>query len=210
MQWRADVAARLRTLLGVGSGAPVAVLAARARDRRTLRTFLPGVVGFRLATLGFASDGVAGDVRAGRCAGDGNARRPDALALRSGDRGRRAGAGAIPVADAALEAAVVWLVATRMPNAGRRLMLAELHRTLRIGGTLVVVDHNRPRSRWGRLRNFLWCILHGVGPSSRPAYPVAQEVQAAGFAAVSLRLAYGERIQIVRAARPPDDSVGGG
>lgn len=110
-------------------------------------------------------------------------------------------AAASAVAAASLDAAVAWLVRTELPRAHRERLLERLHRALRADGVLVVVDHNRPRTWWLRLQNIAWCLARGVEPVKRPAYPVAREIQAAGFTDLSLRFALGERLQIVRAIR---------
>jgi hypothetical protein len=90
--------------------------------------------------------------------------------------------------------------------AERQRILAEARTHLVSGGTLVVVDHNRPRC-------FLPAVAAAAGmPPSPPgrsprgrwrrlAYPTAREVQATGFVVEALRLAAGERVQIVFARR---------
>jgi SAM-dependent methyltransferase len=106
-----------------------------------------------------------------------------------------------PVAEASLDALVVWFAATSPAPARRVEVLAEARRVLRSDGVLIVVDHNRPRTWWRRLRNTIWCLRQGVDPLRRPTYPVAREVLAAGFEDVALRLACAERIQLVRGRR---------
>ena len=106
-----------------------------------------------------------------------------------------------PVAGASLDALVVWFAATSPAPARRAEVLAEARRVLRSDGVLIVVDHNRPRTWWRRLRNAIWCVRQGVDPLRRPAYPVAREVLAAGFEDVALRLACAEKIQLVRGRR---------
>jgi hypothetical protein len=102
-----------------------------------------------------------------------------------------------------LEAAVVWFALASPSSAVRRRLLVRLGDALRTDGTVLVVDHNTPRT-WGRwLGNVGWCLRHGVEPIRRPAYPVARELQAAGFRDVSLRFAFGERLQIVGGVRSP-------
>jgi SAM-dependent methyltransferase len=109
--------------------------------------------------------------------------------------------GGAPVAEASLGAVVLWLAVTRPAPATRAAVLAEARRVLRPDGVLVVVDHNRPRTWWRRVRNMVWCALRGVDPVRRPAYPVSREVLAAGFDDVALRLACAEKIQLVRGLR---------
>ena len=123
-----------------------------------------------------------------------------------GGAGRLQADGA-PVAAESLGAVVLWLAAASPTAATRVAMLAEARRVLRRDGVLVVVDHNRPRTWWRRLRNVLWCALRGVDPMRRPAYPVAREVLAAGFDDVALRLACAEKIQLVRGRRAETSAV---
>lgn len=171
MAWRAEVAGRLRELLRESSREPAAQVVVR---------------------------------RGGRGAADGALRELRELSLdgpsAAGGSCRLRAEGA-PVAEASLGALVLWLAASAPAPQTRPAMLAEARRVLRPGGVLIVVDHNRPRTWWRRLRNAMWCALHGIDPVRRPAYPVAREVLAAGFADVALRLACAERIQIVRARR---------
>jgi SAM-dependent methyltransferase len=116
---------------------------------------------------------------------------------------------AADVIDASLDAVVVWLVGTDVPRAHRERLLGRLHRALRPSGVLVVVDHNRPRTWWPCLQNIVWCLGRGVHPLKRPVYPVAREIQAAGFTDLSLRFALGERLQIVHAIRGEAATQGG-
>lgn len=114
---------------------------------------------------------------------------------------------AATVEEASLDAAVAWLVMTSLSRSDREQILARLWRALRAGGTLIVVDHNRPRRWWPRLENVAWCAVRGIEPIARPAYPVAREVRAAGFGEISLRFAFGERLQVIRAVRPSGGSA---
>jgi hypothetical protein len=83
--------------------------------------------------------------------------------------------------------------------------LARAEASLAAEGTLVVVDHNRPR----RLAAALTAVLRSPGvPGATPAtrwrrlaHPTARAVQAAGFRVERLRLAAGERVQVVFARR---------
>lgn len=128
-------------------------------------------------------------------------RLPDALSFSL----RRVAEDPACVAGVSLDVAIAWFVMARISPAARLHLLEGLRQALRVGGTLVVVDHNRPRTWWRRLENAGWCLLRGIDPVGRPAYPVAREVQAADFADVSLQFALGERLQVVRAVRPPSE-----
>jgi hypothetical protein len=77
-----------------------------------------------------------------------------------------------------------------------------LHERLRDGATLLVVDHNQPRAWWQRWIGWVVLGLRGHGPA-RARRPTAVEVQAAGYAIERLRLAAGERVQLVVARRDP-------
>jgi hypothetical protein len=102
---------------------------------------------------------------------------------------------------------VLSTVGYSVPAAQRILALTRIGDILAEGGTLVVVDHNRPRRRWDAFRALLgapW--VPGVSPARRwrrLAYPTACEMQAAGWHVQRLRLAAGERLQIVFATRAP-------
>jgi SAM-dependent methyltransferase len=176
MLWRAEVTARLRELLGQS---PDTVPTARVASKR---------------------DGLKADAR--RAPGlesrvlllDDPASGAGLNACRLQERGA-------PVAEASLDALVVWFAATSPAPARRVEVLAEAGRVLRCDGVLIVVDHNRPRTWWRRLRNAIWCLRQGVDPLRRPTYPVAREVLAAGFEDVALRLACAEKIQLVRGRR---------
>ncbi len=172
MSWRAEVTARLRELLHQSPDTPAALVVRSQDGPEAQGEPVPGARVLLLDDLG-QDAGVA-------------TRRPH---------------GGAPVAEASLGAVVVWFVATSPPAARRVAVLAEARRVLRADGILVVVDHNRPRTWWGRLRNAVWCALRGVDPLHRPAYPVAREVLAAGFDDVALRLACAEKIQLVRGRR---------
>jgi SAM-dependent methyltransferase len=118
----------------------------------------------------------------------------------------RAAPAALPFPDGSVTWVAVWFLGDRSPPPVRRALLAELVRVLVPAGTLVVVDHNLPRRR-------LAAIVAAVAMSPRPpgatpaaawrrlAYPVAREAHAAGFVVDWLRLAAGERVQIISARR---------
>jgi len=91
------------------------------------------------------------------------------------------------------------------PPPERIRMLAEITGVLAAEGTLVVVDHNRPRRPWAAFRALIGPPrVPGVWPAvrwRRVAYATAREVQRAGFRVDRLRFVAGERIQIVIAKR---------
>ena len=115
---------------------------------------------------------------------------------------RAAVAGALPAAqdgDVPAGAVVVFLGAA-VPPAERQAELRGLERRLRSGAPLVLVDHNQPRAGWRRVPAWLRLALAGLGPA-RARYPAARELAALGFAVERLRLARGERVQLVLARR---------
>jgi len=208
MRWRVEVARRLLTCVEVGPGARIAVLAPSSREIRALSEVLPGAVGFRLSDLGLVGDGATAPALVPLAADGsrGGRQRPAAGPGSNALSGGLAGRAVLP--QASLDVVVAWLVMTRLSRAARRRLLDALRGTLRVGGTLLVVDHNRPRTCWLRAGNVGWCLLGGVEPFVRPAYPVAREVKDADFERVSLRIALRERVQIVRATRVPPASHG--
>lgn len=87
----------------------------------------------------------------------------------------------------------------------RARVLASLAAVFPEGGTLVVVDHNRPR-RIGAAVAALVArpFVPGSSPAARwrrLADPAARMVQTAGFRVERLRLAVSERVQVVVATR---------
>jgi hypothetical protein len=101
--------------------------------------------------------------------------------------------------------AVSSFVARSPSPAARSTELADAARGLAADGTLVVMDHNRPRRRLMALLALLRSPrIPGIAPRGRwrrPAYPTAREVQTVGFRVERLRLVAGERVQIVFARR---------
>ena len=88
----------------------------------------------------------------------------------------------------------------RADSVARAARLDALAARLPSGAPLVVVDHNQPRRAWSRALGA--AVLLGRGfPPSRARHPTAREVGAHGFAVSALRLACGERVQIVLAHR---------
>jgi ubiquinone/menaquinone biosynthesis C-methylase UbiE len=65
-----------------------------------------------------------------------------AVDLREGDAER------LPYADATFDTVVCTLALCAIPD--RAAAIAEMHRVLRPGGRLLLVDHAEPRWRWGR------------------------------------------------------------
>jgi SAM-dependent methyltransferase len=111
----------------------------------------------------------------------------------------------LPIRDDAIAWIGVSFLGDPSPPAVRRALLAELARVLAPAGTLVVVDHNRPRRR---LAAIAAVAMSPRPPGATPAaawrrlgYPVAREAHAAGFVVDRLRLAAGERVQVISARR---------
>jgi hypothetical protein len=102
-------------------------------------------------------------------------------------------------ADAPAGAIVVFL-GQRAHPAARQAALRILQRRLPAGAPLVLVDHNQPRARWRRALATIRLAVRGLGPA-RARYPAARELAALGFAVEQLRLACGERVQLVAARR---------
>jgi hypothetical protein len=96
--------------------------------------------------------------------------------------------------------AVCAFLGDRADPAVRRTRLLLVAARLAPGAPLVVVDHNRPRHAIGRVAVALALLARGHRPS-RAAYPTARELHDHGLAIGCLRLAAGERIQLVRAKR---------
>jgi hypothetical protein len=113
------------------------------------------------------------------------------------------------VASGAVErpaAALVSFLGAPAVPAARQALLAELRGRLPPGAPLLVVDHNQPR-RWWRRGVGAVALLTRRLPPARARYPAAREMAALGLEIERLRLARGERIQLVAARRR---SCGGG
>jgi hypothetical protein len=112
----------------------------------------------------------------------------------------------VPPADVAVtaprdRAAVVSFRGQPGDAVARRACLDELRARLPAGAPLVLVDHNQPR-RWpARLVAFAALALQGQRPA-RARHPAARELAAAGWSVERLRLACGERVQLVLARAP--------
>jgi len=102
--------------------------------------------------------------------------------------------------DAAPVAAVCSFLGERVETRARRRRLETLGAALSEGARLVVVDHNRPRRWWRRIRGAVALAVRGLAPS-RACHPVAREVRDMGFTIERLRLASGERVQLVVARK---------
>ncbi len=97
-------------------------------------------------------------------------------------------------------AAIVSFLGVRDGPAARQAILAALRARLRPGAPLVLVDHNQPRAWWRRWVGALVLALRGL-PPARARYPAARELAALGLDVERLRLACGERVQLVVARR---------
>lgn len=120
--------------------------------------------------------------------------RADSLAGRLGGPAGVARDGETPAA-----AIVTFLRAPARP-AERQSVLRSLQRRLPSGSPLLLVDHNQPRALWRRPAGMLGLMLAGL-PPARARYPAARELAAQGFDVERLRLACGERVQLVLARR---------
>jgi hypothetical protein len=98
-------------------------------------------------------------------------------------------------------AAVVSFVGTRADPVARRTLLQRLRQTLPAGAPIVVVDHNQPRRMMARVFGWVALLSRGL-PPLRARYPTARELAALGFVVERLRLAHGERVQLVMARVP--------
>jgi hypothetical protein len=97
-------------------------------------------------------------------------------------------------------AAVVVFVGVPASPSERQAALDRLHERLSTGAPVVLVDHNQPRAWWRRALA-LAPLLAAGHPPARARYPVARELAARGFTVDRLRLARGERVQLVVARR---------
>ena len=100
----------------------------------------------------------------------------------------------------AATAALVTFTGERGDPDARRRRLAHVRERLGPGAPLLVIDHNQPRQWWWRPIAAVQLAARGMAPG-RGRYPSAREVDAAGFRVQRLRLAAGERLQLVLALR---------
>ena len=121
---------------------------------------------------------------------------PRRLAARLATRLAPARAGDVPAA------AVVAFLGSRSGPAERQTLLAALRDRLPAGATLVLLDHSQPRALWRRALGVLDLAVRGLA-ASRARYPAARELAALGFGVERLRLASGERVQLIVARRRP-------
>ena len=82
--------------------------------------------------------------------------------------------------------------------ATRQTILARVRSRLTPGAPLVLLDHNQPRAWWRRAVGVIALALRGL-PPARARYPAARELAALGLGVERLRLARGERVQLVLA-----------
>jgi len=127
---------------------------------------------------------------------------PVAIVAPCAPRLARALAAALDAAGDAREpaAAVVALLGVPAVPAERQTLLRTLARRLPVGARLVLLDHNQPRAWWRRLAGATWLIADGLHPA-RARYPAARELAVMGFGVEQMRLAGGERVQLVVARR---------
>jgi hypothetical protein len=129
-------------------------------------------------------------------------RGPIAVTCPRAARLRAALAAAAPLAgegEAPVAAVVAFLGAPASP-AERQATLRTVGQSLGRGARLVLVDHNQPRSAWRRAMALLPLAAAGLSPA-RARYPAARELAVLGFLVERLRLACGERVQLISARR---------
>jgi len=96
--------------------------------------------------------------------------------------------------------AIVTFLGARDGPVARQACLARLRSSLERGAPLVLIDHNQPRAWWRRIVGAIALAMRGLDPA-RARYPVARELAALGLDVERLRLACGERVQLVVARR---------
>ena len=111
-----------------------------------------------------------------------------------------AAAGRIASSKDAPIAAVIVFLGMRASPTERQAALGVLRDRLPEGAPIVLVDHNQPRNPWRRVLAFAPLAIAGL-PPTRARYPAARELATQGFTIRNLRLANGERIQLVSAIR---------
>ena len=100
----------------------------------------------------------------------------------------------------AATAALVTFTGERGDPDVRRRRLAQVRARLDPGAPLLLIDHNQPRQWWRRPVAAALLAVRGL-PPARGRYPVARELDAAGFCVRRLALEAGERVQLVLARR---------
>ena len=112
---------------------------------------------------------------------------------------------ALPLASGKIPSVALSFVGCDLTAAEREATLRAAQRALAPNGVLFVIDHNRPRRRLAAFGALLRSPrVLGASPRSRwrrLAYPAAREVKAAGFAVDRMRLAAGERVQVIVARK---------
>jgi hypothetical protein len=103
-------------------------------------------------------------------------------------------------------AAIVSFLGARDGPAGRQSQLAALRARLAPGAPVLLVDHNQPRAWWRRAIATVALAVRGL-PPARARYPAARELAVLGLRVERLRLACGERVQLVVARRRSPDLV---
>jgi len=99
----------------------------------------------------------------------------------------------------AVAGVVAFLGASARPHE-RQAVLRDVARRLGRGAQLMLIDHNQPRSPWRRALSLLALAAAGLSPA-RARYPAARELAVLGFLVERLRLACGERVQLISARR---------
>ena len=105
-----------------------------------------------------------------------------------------------PVDGSPVAAVVVTFVGEPAHAAARLERLAAAGARLAMGAPLLLVDHNQPRQWWRRVLAWIALGLRGL-PPGRGRVLVARQLDGAGFRVECLRLAAGERLQLVVARR---------
>lgn len=104
------------------------------------------------------------------------------------------------------DAAIVTFLGAPGGPAARQAVLAAVRARLPGGAPLVLLDHNQPRAWWRRAAGSAVLLLRGL-PPARARYPAARELAALGLGVECLRLARGERVQLVVARQAPAELV---